>query len=576
MKKIISTLIFVCVSYLINAQTASASAFLDINRVKAQIQNGGDMHWDLFGTGAASYEVPKGSNTHAGFATSLWIGGLDAGAQLHTACQTYRQTGNDFWPGPLDTTNATTNSSTVINYDKIWKVDYNDINTFINQYNLGNVPLSYTPTPDILNWPASGTGNYSRNLAPYVDVNNNGIYDPMVGGDYPDIKGDQALYCIFNDKYNIHSETGGQALGVEIHLMAYSYACPTRLAGRNELAYTTFYDYKIYNRSSFAYNNVYVGLWNDVDLGNYLNDYIGSSVQDNLGFCYNSVVTDPNMSGVNGYGNYPPAIGMTVLKGPLAPPLDLIDNDNDGVIDEAGEEIHMSKFMYYNNNISSFPAATTNPNISTHYYGYMAGYWKDGSNLTCGGNGYGGSTNTNYAFPNSNYPGNTCGTWTELSAGNLAGDRRYIVSSGPFNFAAQSMIEMEYANVWSVDSSATSNPHVASVNKLITDVQKIRTFYSSSQLDCLAKINVGIKENEFGGGLSIYPNPANSVLNIRSENYLGSSTILITDILGKTIIETSKADLYNTSINIEQLNSGVYFLNIRSEKGLMVKKFVKQ
>lgn len=575
MKKFILLLLFFAVKNNFS-QTASAFKYLDINRVKAGIANGGDMHWDLFGTGNASYEVPKGSNTHAGFASSLWIGGLDAGAQLHTACQTYRQSGNDFWPGPLDTTNATTNSGTVINYDKIWKVDYNDINTFITQFNLGNVPLSYTPTPDILNWPASGTGNYSRNLAPYVDVNNNGIYDPMAGGDYPKIKGDQALYCIFNDKYGTHGETGGQPLGVEIHLMAYSYACPIMLAGRNELAYTTFYDYKIINRSFSAYNNVYVGLWTDVDLGNYNNDYIGTSVQDNLGFCYNSAPTDPNGSGVNGYGNYPPAVGMTVLKGPLAPSADMIDNDNDGVIDEAGEEIQMSKFMYYNNNISTFPPATTNPSLAMHYYGYLTGYWKDGSSLTCGGNGYGGSTTTNYAFPWSNYSGNPCGTWTELSAGNLAGDRRYIISSGPFSFAPQSEIEFEYANVWSVDSSASSNIHIASTNKLIADVQKVRNFYATSSGNCLQSINVGISENISDGSFSVYPNPAYSVLNIKSEEGLGKSVISVTDILGKAVLEIKNDTLYNQTLNIESLNSGIYFLNIKSEKGQGVKKFVKQ
>ncbi|MBK7668998.1 MAG: hypothetical protein IPJ32_17640 [Sphingobacteriaceae bacterium] len=189
-------------------------------------------------------------------AAHSWMGGLDASNQLHIAGQTYRQTGNDFWPGPLDTTNASIDSTTVMNFDKIWKVDYNDINTFITQFNLGNVPLTYTPAIDILTWPAKGTGNKAKNLAPFVDVNNNGIYDPLVGGDYPKIKGDQTLYFIFNDNFTTHSETKGLPLGIEVHAMAYAYGCPTILNGRNELAYTTFYDYQIYNRSSNNYHDV--------------------------------------------------------------------------------------------------------------------------------------------------------------------------------------------------------------------------------------------------------------------------------------------------------------------------------
>ncbi len=203
--------------------------FLDYNRVEAGLANRGDMWWDYAGSGNALYEVPKTSlpygSPNSAFAAALWIGGLDASNQLHTAAQTYRQAGNDFWPGPLDTTNAFIDTIAAVNYDKIWKVDINDINTFLYQFSLGNVPLTYTPTADILSWPAKGTGAKSRNLAPFVDVNNNGIYDPLVGGDYPKIKGDQTLYYIFNDNFGPHTETGGLPFGVEVQAMAYVHQC---------------------------------------------------------------------------------------------------------------------------------------------------------------------------------------------------------------------------------------------------------------------------------------------------------------------------------------------------------------
>lgn len=549
--------------------------YLDINRVKAGILNRGDMWWEAGGNGNTSYEVPKGigpyGGSHSAFAASLWIGGLDASNQLHTAGQTYRQTGNDFWPGPLDTTNAFIDTNTAINYDKIWKVSDVDINTFLYQFSLGNVPLTYTPTADILSWPAKGTGNKSRNLAPFVDVNNNGVYDPLVGGDYPKIKGDQTLYFIFNDNLSSHRQTGGLPFGIEVHTMAYAFGCPSVLNGRNELAYTTFYDYKIYNRSNTNYHAVNIGFKNDVDLGNYGDDYIGSSIYENLGFCYNADDNDEVMAGGTGYDQFPPAVGTTVLKGPLAPLNDLIDNDNDSIIDEPGEECLMNVFNYYNN--GSGP--TGDPITKYHYYNLLQGKWRDSTNFTCGGNGYGFVTPTKFVYPWSNHITNPCGTWTELSAGNIPSDRRYLVSSGPFNLPAKGNIEVEYAYVWSVDSSATSNIAIASVNKLISDTRKIRSFYKSGAPSCVGKA-IGIQENEWKDQLTIYPNPANSILNIRSENYLGKSVVSITDILGKTIMETKTNDLYQTSINIEHLNSSVYFLNINSEKGSIVKKFVKQ
>jgi len=156
--------------------------------------NRGDMFWDVE-VGVAKYEVPKGSKKNTIFSHALWIGGIDAGGNLHTAAQTYRQTGCDFWPGPLDTINGKTDSATAAQYDKIWKIDRFAIAQFQYYFQTGAVQNgSYTPNQDFLTWPARGNGNYTRNMASFVDVNNNGIYDPLQGGDYPKIKGDQMLY----------------------------------------------------------------------------------------------------------------------------------------------------------------------------------------------------------------------------------------------------------------------------------------------------------------------------------------------------------------------------------------------
>ncbi|HRD38808.1 MAG TPA: hypothetical protein PLC65_09255, partial [Bacteroidia bacterium] len=62
----------------------------------------------------------------------------------------------------------------------------------------------------------------------------------------------------------------------------------------------------------------------------------------------------------------------------------------------------------------------------------MSGYWKDSTSFTCGGNAYGGTTPTKFVYPWMNYQNNPCASnWTELSVGNLAGDRGYNISSGP-------------------------------------------------------------------------------------------------------------------------------------------------
>lgn len=547
--------------------------YLDINRVKAGIANRGDMWWDIGGAGNAKYEVPKGSNAHVGFCNSLWIGGLDASNQLHLAAQSYRQTGNDFWPGPLDTTNATSDKNTHIKYDKIWKISYNDINDFITNFQNGNIANNtYTPTRDIITWPAHGTGNNSRHLAPFVDVNNNGIYDPLTGGDYPRIKGDQTLYYIFNDAQEAHSQSWGAALGVEIHCMAYAYGCPNFINGKNELAYTTFYNYRIFNRSSNNYHALRIGLYDDADLGNYADDYIGCDVQNNLGFTYNADGFDESNAGVSGYGNYPPAAGSKFLKGPLAPLNDGKDNNNNGVIDEPNEECLMNNFTTYNINVTTVPSPTTQPLTAFQYYNYISGKWRDSTNFTCGGSGYGGTVSTPFIYPYVSYPGNPCTLWSDNS--NPTGDRRRIMSLGPFNLNAGQSTEFEFSQLWAVDSSSTGNI-LGAINKLISSAQLVNTFYKSGiQSTCLPNMAIGINEHINTIHAQIFPNPATENITIQlTEN--SATQIRIYDVVGRLIHSEVTNNVFQNKIDISSFQSGVYFIKIAQKEGSATLKFIK-
>lgn len=553
--------------------------FLDINRVKAGIDSRGDMFWDIGGGGNALYEVPKGSNVSSGFAGSLWIGATDGSNQIHTAINTYKQTGWDFWPGPLDTVNVTIDTNTVKTYDKVWKVNYRDINNFITNFNNGNIANNtYTPTTDIITWPAKGTGNNSRNLAPFMDINHNGIYDPLTGGDYPQIKGDEALYYITNDKLGPHGESGGAALGIEIHTMAYAYGCDSLLNGNNELAYTTFYDYKIINRSTTNYHDMYIGFWTDIDLGYWNDDLIACEIQDNLGFIYNGDGYDETSS-TPGYLNYPPSAGVTVLKGPIAPLNDGVDNNNNGLIDEPNEDCLMNKFLFYTNQYpaGTSPLATQTPSFPVDFYNLLKGQWKDSTSLTCGGNCYGGTTPTSFVYPWNSYPGNPCSLWAD-GVTIPKGDRRFIISSGPFNLNAQQSTEIEYAYVWSVDSS-TANNNIGSAIKLISDAQKVRTYYNTNnQSACLPNMMIGIKEqSSLANKFVVYPNPANSILYIKSDNSLnGNLTIEIEDVFGKKLLCKQVHNLNNQSIDVALLSDGVYFVTLTANGSQAVKKFIKQ
>mgnify|MGYP005846396693 CR=1 FL=1 len=442
---------------------ANGSKELWVNNVRAIIFTAGDMWWDLFGSGNAYYIIPAQKDRSKApsslFAGSIWIGGYDAGGQLRMAAMTYRQSGYDYWPGPLDITNASVSDVVCQKYDKLFSISRAEVESYV--LNPGN-PVPYNAQI----WPGNGDPVYNQDqyLAPFEDVDGDGYYDPNKG-DYPSFDiynkaqkdncgnckarlfGDYVLWWVFNDKGNAHTETRGLSIGLEIRAQAFAFQTS------DEINNMTFYNYQVINRSTFELKNTYFTVWTDADLGYYLDDYVGCDVARGVGYIYNADSYDESVSGTPGYGDYPPSIGVDFFRGPLADPNDGIDNNFNGVIDEPCETIGMTNFTYYNNNIGSFPPQTTNPEIAAHYYGYMIGKWKDGSPFTFGGNAYGGSTPLNTTNPQGRvlvYSGDPyTGTgWTEYSAGNTPGDRRFLQTAGPFTLKPGAVNNVIFGLPW--------------------------------------------------------------------------------------------------------------------------------
>jgi len=429
---------------------------LDINNVRATILNGGDMWWDL---NDAQYEIPKGGDKHSIYAGSIMIGGVDQTGNLKMAALTHRAVGSDFWAGPIDKNSVSTNSDVCDDYDKHYKLNRQEIEDYVTAFKAGENP---SPPASMLTYPAHGNIALGHDyyLAPFYDADSNGTYNALKG-DYPAydlgddmekhangrLNGDQTIWWVFNDVGNIHTESGANAVGLEIHAQAFGFA--TNDAVNN----MTFYNYKIINRSSFEIQNCYMGVWVDTDLGNATDDFVGCDVERGLGYCYNG---DANDEGINGYGVDPPAVGIDFFEGPKADASDGVDNDKDGFVDEPGELIAMSKFVYYNIGAGD----QGDPNTASDYYNYLRGIWKDGSKMQYGGNGYGPSGTTDnvdcdYMFPDNSDNTNYWGTggvvvpvWNESTAGNTPDDRRFIQSAGPFTLEPGAVNYVTSGVVW--------------------------------------------------------------------------------------------------------------------------------
>jgi len=466
---------------------ATGVSELNLNNVRARINTGGDMWWDL--QGVARYEVPKNSGKMSMFSASLWIGGVDVNGQLKCAALRYRQVGNDYWPGPLTVDGtAAVDPETCDKYDKHFVITRAEVEAYIAWFTDQASYPDYVIPKSIMDWPAHGdiTKKQSYYLAPFFDYNEDGSYDPN-DGDYPYydlgntlcprnpenmykppqatmegngiladqvLKGDQTLWWVFNDKGNVHTESGGAPIGLEIRAQAFSFAT------NDEINNMTFYSYEIINRSTFRLAETYFSQWVDIDLGWADDDYIGCDVQRGLGYGYNGRDVDGNGQAW-AYGNQPPAIGVDFFQGPYMDP-DGLDNpkyDQNGnqICDESinginfgdsivdNERFGMRRFVYHNNSNSGVPSYMTDPEIAPEYYNFLRGIWKDGTKMMYGGNAHKSSgaygPECDFMFPGDTDPCDwgTGGQppdgpkfWTEKEAGNQPEDRRFMQSAGPF------------------------------------------------------------------------------------------------------------------------------------------------
>ena len=391
-------------------------------------------------SGCPTWEVPAGSGKQTIFQHALWFGGLDADDHLHLAAIKYGQINEQYFlAGPLKTTDATIDLMTALKYHHIWNLTREEIDHFIAHHAEDN----YEAPEDILTWPAHGEGDYAQNLAPFVDVDSDGRYNPEAG-DYPDIKGDQCLFFIFNDNYDCHLGS----FGLEVHAMVYAYNAPDDEALNN----TVFVNYKFINRSANDYHGVYLGLWTDWDIGYLMDDYVGCDVQRNSCFCYNGVPVDGDGT-PDAYGDNPPVQVLTILAGPYS---------------DAHERLGLSGFMFFNN----YNGDNGDPSTPYDYYNYLRSLWRNGQPMRYGGDGYNNGTldlPCKYMYPGDSDPENigtngiqpegygTNGVyWTEEQCGNTPDDRRGLASVGPFSFPASSMQELDYAmiTVWKNESQS--------------------------------------------------------------------------------------------------------------------------
>lgn len=559
--------------------------YLDLNNIKAGLSLSG-LFQDLINSEAA-FEVPKGSELNTIYAANLWVGGKYQDS-AYASCETYAlsQQNNNYTnfysrAGPM-MDSAYYPDGYSYEWDRLWKIHSWEIDYHIN--NWSNV--NYQAIEVIENWPAHGdtTKGQAFYLAPFVDVNNDGIYNPYTG-DYPKIKGQQAIYNIYNDVR--HLPGSASQMNIEVHYMAYAYKCPADSAINN----TIFVDYMVYNRSSLTYDSTYIGMWVDLDIGGTTDDYVGCDVERSTFYGYNS-----SDSSAVSYKYHQPAQGVTFLKGAkqdvdgLANNYGINANESinglgfgDAIVDN--EYWGMEHFSYYSIGGGQF-LGDGDPQNKKDHYNYLTGVWRDNSQFVWGGNGNaassGGTVPTKYLFPGTSDPlwystggvSTTPVNWSEKLEGNPGGDRRGLGSTGPFTFEPDSSVEITLAFVFGRDYQNTGAQ--AGVVVMQERVDSIRSYYLNDFTNTACGLALSVNESkQTTNVIKIYPNPFNNIFIIDYELQNERAQLNVYNVFGK-LVKEQKITTKQTQIDLTNQANGVYFITLIDGNNALTKRVVKQ
>lgn len=576
MKTILLSSLFFLFILLSTAFSQISRDTLNVNNISAIFKANGS---HFYTTGSSpDFEFPKNSGKSPLSFLGLWISGRTILGQNLVSAPLYDLAGNEYLPGLI----ANDTNYNLLHFNKIWKITRSQI-----QYHLANSGIpGYIPPTSITTWPVHNFANGITplpQLAPFVDINNDSVYNPLTG-DYPQMFGDEMLYYIFNDN-TLHPQTQSSPMGLEIEGFAWAYNTPSDSALWN----TIFMKYVVHNRSTSTYVNTYFSLFTDFNIGYAFDDYIGCDVQRSTFYGYNATPIDHGSSSIS-YDSLPVAQGITILQGPLMDP-DFHDNPfmdysqkricdesvngskfGDSIIDN--ECFGLTGFKYYTSPQGYYP---TNPLSTSQIINYMQNISVNPA-FTYGGDGSNPSNvSARFMFPGNSDTlnwGTNCTAppnqtnWTELTAGNLPGDRKCIETMGPLVLKPGQHIEINLALI----SARASNYFQDPIPILLERVDKIKLFYKNNPGNFTIQ-PLAISNPKPSPIINTYPNPAQNKLWIKGLDKFSKVSYRIVNIIGE-IIETGQLQNYEP-ISLVNLKTGLYFIQLIIDDQKYTTKFIK-
>jgi hypothetical protein len=514
--------------------SSAEQTIFDVNTFRTGVRISDPLFEEIY-SATANLEFPKNSGNHVVYAANFIVA---AKKQNASNFNVFPLDGfqTAFAPGPISNTGGLVG-------DFILKITKQEITT--HQASAGQP--NYNMPDAIKNWPAFGdsTLGVATDLAPFFDANSNGCYDPH-NGDYPIIKGDQAIYWI--------NHPLEKSLELEYHWMMYGFSAPG-----TALDSCLFVQYTIVNRAQVAYDSVQVGLFLDTDLGNAVDDYVGCDSINNVMYSYNGTLFDAGQGSSPGYGNSTPAVGVKFLSD------------------------SMSSLIYYNIG----PSSNGDPATAQDWLNYMNARWKNGMNVRYGGNGFNSSGTSTFSTTHM-FTGDPVALtgWTELTPGggvpqNATGDRR-LFGAMPF-FSLQPNERKTIEIVVGVGKTPGSNTVIGqNINAMVSSLNKAKQFNDSLAIPALSFASTdtcsAVSVNEIlasqQNSLSVFPVPSSGDLTIEADGQM--RLIEVYDMKGARVMSMPTRQ-NRVQLSLSEYRNGFYLIRVQLQDDTwMMKKIIKQ
>ena len=147
-----------------------------------------------------------------------------------------------------------------------------------------------------------------------------------------------------------------------------------------------------------------------------------------------------------------------------------------------------------------------------------------------------------------------------------------ILSNDTLTATGNGAVQWYDCNTQQIINGATNNTYIATSSG---DYAAIITNGNCSDTTACKSYNGMNELQNANNELQVYPNPSTEKLNIKINSAFTHCNIEISNLLGEKII-LQDIESTNTSVNIQKLPSGIYFIKVKSDEWSAVRKVVKE